>query len=48
VLGNLVVKPLRYLTPFPLKEYPFFLGTTEDTPEHRGKEEIGNLGAGRE
>jgi hypothetical protein len=32
----------------PAQRIPIFLGTTEDTPEHRGKEEIGNLGAGRE
>jgi hypothetical protein len=29
-----------------LKEYPFFLGTTEGTEGTPGKEEIGNLGAG--
>jgi hypothetical protein len=39
ILGNPIT------TPFPLKEYPFFYEPLQDTP---GKEEIGNLGAGRE
>jgi hypothetical protein len=33
---------------FPAQRIAIFLPTTEGTPGHRGKEEIGNLGAVRE
>ena len=48
---------MQGLTPFPLNEYSFFLRRREaacrrlplqDTEGKRGKQEIGNLGAGRE
>jgi hypothetical protein len=39
---------MHLINPFPLKKYLFFFQTTEDTPGHRGKEKIGNLGPGRE